>query len=31
MIRCYMVPELWRMSDVIVIFHFGQFLALLPR
>ena len=30
MIRCYTIPEILRVSDVIVIVHFGQFLALLP-
>ena len=30
MIICYTVPETWHVSDVIVIFHFGQFLACLP-
>ena len=29
-IICYTVPEIWQLSDVIVIFLFGQFLALLP-
>ena len=29
MIICYTVPEIWHKSDVIVIFHFGQFLTLL--
>ena len=29
MIRCYTVPEIWHVPDVVVIFHFGQFLALL--
>ena len=28
MIRCYTVPEIWHASNVIVIFHFGEFLAL---
>ena len=28
---CYPVPEIWHMLDVIVIFHFGQCLALLPH
>ena len=23
MIICYTVPEIWRVTDVIVIFHFG--------
>ena len=26
----YIVPEIWRMTDVIVIFYFGLFFALLP-
>ena len=30
MIMCYTVPEIWHVLDVIIIFHFGQFLALLP-
>ena len=30
MIICHIVPEIWRMTDVIVIFHFGLFFALLP-
>ena len=30
MIICYTVPEIWCMTDVIVIFHFGLFFALLP-
>ena len=30
MIICYTVPELWHVTDVIVIFHFGLFFALLP-
>ena len=30
MIMCYTVPEIWLMKDVIVIFHFGLFFALLP-
>ena len=30
MIICYTVPETWHVSDVILTFHFGQFLALLP-
>ena len=25
-----MVPEIWCVTDVIVIFHFGPFFALLP-
>ena len=27
---CYTVPEAWCVTDVIVIFDFGLFLALLP-
>ena len=30
MITCYTVLEIWHVTDVIVVFHFGQFLALLP-
>ena len=30
MIICYTVPEIWCETDVIVIFHFGLFFALLP-
>ena len=30
MIICYIVPEIWCMMDVIAIFHFGLFYALLP-
>ena len=26
----YTVPEIWRLMDVTVIFHFGLFLSLLP-
>ena len=29
MIICYTVPEIWLMTDVIVMFHFGLFFALL--
>ena len=29
MITCYTVSEIWRMTDVIVIFHFKLFFALL--
>ena len=29
-IICYTVPEIWHVRDVIVIFHFGVFFALLP-
>ena len=31
MIICYTVPEIWRVTGVIVIFHFGLFFALLPN
>ena len=30
MIIWYTVPAVWRLRDVIVIFHFGPFFALLP-
>ena len=30
MIICYTVPEIWQVMDVIVIFHFGLYFALLP-
>ena len=30
MIICYTVPEMWRVMNVIVIFHFGLFSALYP-
>ena len=30
MIICYTVLEIWHVTDVIVVFHFGQFFALLP-
>ena len=30
MIICYTVPEIWRVTDVIVIFQFGLLFALLP-
>ena len=30
MIICYTVPEIWCMTDVTVIFHFGLFFTLLP-
>ena len=30
LIICYIVPELWHVMDVIAIFHFGLFFALLP-
>ena len=26
MIICYTVPEIWHMTDVIFVFHFGLFL-----
>ena len=29
MIICYIVPEIWRVTDVIFIFHFGLHFALL--
>ena len=29
MIICYTLPEIWRMTDVIIL-HFGLFFALLP-
>ena len=30
MIIYYTVPEIWRVTDVIAIFHFGLFFVLLP-
>ena len=30
MIICYTVREIWHVTHVIVIFHFGLFFALLP-
>ena len=30
MIICFTVPEIWCVTDVIVIFHFGLFFVLLP-
>ena len=30
MIICYTVPEIWRIADVTVIFHFGLSFAFLP-
>ena len=30
MIICYIVPEILRVTDVIIIFHFELFFALLP-
>ena len=30
MIICYTVAEIWRVADVIVIFHFGLLISLLP-
>ena len=29
MIVCYTVLEIWRVTDIIVVFHFGQFFVLL--
>ena len=29
MITCYTVPEIWYVTDIIVIFHFGLFFAIL--
>ena len=29
MIICYTVPEIWHVTDVIVLFHFGLFFVLL--
>ena len=29
MILCYTVPEIWRLTDIIIIFHFGLFFTLL--
>ena len=29
-IICYTVPEIWHVTHVIIIFHFGLFFALLP-
>ena len=31
MIICYTVAEIWRVTDVIVIFHFGLFLPFYPQ
>ena len=31
MIICYIVPKVWCMTEVIFIFYFGLFCALLPR
>ena len=31
MIICYTVPEIWRVTDVIVIFHFALFFAPSPH
>ena len=28
MIICYLVPEIWSVTDVIVTFHFGLFFSL---
>ena len=30
MITCYTVPKIWHKTNVIVVFHFGLFFALLP-
>ena len=30
MIICYTIPEIWCMTDAILIFYFGLFFALLP-
>ena len=30
MIKCYIVPEIWRMTDIIT-FYFGSFFALLSH
>ena len=30
MVICYTVPEIWCVTDAIVIYHFGLFFALLP-
>ena len=30
MILCYIASEIWHIAEVIVIFHFGQSLVLLP-
>ena len=30
MIIYYTLPQMWGVADVIIIFHFGQFFALLP-
>ena len=30
MIICYTVPEIWRVTHVIFIFHLGLFFSLLP-
>ena len=30
MIICYTVPDIWQVTYVIVIFHFGLLVALLP-
>ena len=31
MIICYTVPEIWHVTAVILIFHFGLFFAHLPK
>ena len=30
MVICYVVLEIWHVTDIIVVFNFGQFFALLP-
>ena len=30
MIICYTVPEIWCVTDVIVVFHLGQYFVVLP-
>ena len=30
MVKCYTVPETCHVTDVIAIFHFGLFFAILP-
>ena len=31
MIICYTVPEIWHVTEVVFICHFGIFFALLPK
>ena len=31
MIKCYTVPEIWRVTDVILFFIFGYFLPFSPE